>query len=110
MRSFADDNILEILKQSKDLLMRFGGHQQSLAGLQIEAANIPILKRRLNQISRTDALPKLMVDMEIEIDTIRIDDRKRMQDLSSLLHHFSLCDLVVENKQLLQNKTHQARQ
>jgi single-stranded-DNA-specific exonuclease len=103
MRSFADDNILEILKQSKDLLMRFGGHQQA-AGLQIEAANIPILKQRLNQISRTDALPKLMVDMEIEIDTIRIATVKRMQDLSFFTATFLLCDLVVENKQLLQNK------
>ena len=103
MRSFADDNILEKLQQSKDLLMRFGGHQQA-AGLQIEAENIPILTQRLNQVSRTDALPKLNVDMEVAIDTIRLQTVKKLQDLSFFTATFLLGDLVVEKKQLLQNR------
>lgn len=103
MRSFADDNILEKLEQSKDILMRFGGHQQA-AGLQIEAQNINLLRERLNLIGRVGARPTLNVDMEIELGNIRLQTVKKLQDLSFFTATFLLSDLVVEKKQLLQEK------
>ena len=72
MRSFGNENILELLHKNKDLLLRYGGHSQA-AGLQIEKIKIPDLRVGLNEMATIGAAPILEADMEVDLCDVEID-------------------------------------
>jgi single-stranded-DNA-specific exonuclease len=103
MRSFGSDNILEMLENHKDLLIRFGGHAQA-AGLQLTYENIDRLRKALNEQSKPQGQPGLQVDMELSLGDVQLETVKKLQDLSFFTATFLFRELRVERKQLLQNK------
>ncbi len=68
-RSINSVNIYNVLKQCKDLLIQFGGHEYA-AGLLIKQEDIPEFKRRFNEsvknsIDEDSLTPFIKLDMEI---------------------------------------------
>ncbi len=102
-RSFGDQNILELLEKNRDLLLRFGGHQQA-AGLQIRETDIPIFRENLNRMSERQEEPLLKIDMEVNLDDVRTTTIKKLQDLSFFTATFLFSKLRIVYKQLINNK------
>lgn len=74
VRSVGNYNIIEVLKQCKDLLINFGGHKHA-AGFSIAPENIEEFSRRFDEIISStlkegDRIDIVMVDCEIESDEI----------------------------------------
>lgn len=103
MRSFGNDNILEMLTQNQALLTRFGGHAQA-AGLQILADNIPALRAGLNALSNRPEMPVLNVDMELSLSGVELATVQKLQDLSFFTATFLFSRLEIGRKQLLNGK------
>jgi single-stranded-DNA-specific exonuclease len=75
-RSVDGFNIFEALCSTKDLFIKFGGHEMA-AGMSLNEENIEILKKCLNEyayntMGSDTLIPKLTADMEIEIQDINI--------------------------------------
>lgn len=73
-RSIPGFHLCEALKDCEDLLIRYGGHKYA-AGLSIKQENIPEFRKRFvgvskNWLSEEDILPKLNIDLEIELTDI----------------------------------------
>ncbi|MBN2504323.1 MAG: single-stranded-DNA-specific exonuclease RecJ, partial [Bacilli bacterium] len=102
-RAFGDENILEMLENNRDLLIRFGGHQQA-AGLQIAEPDIEKLRKNMNLVSNRQEAPILQVDMQVRINEVRIETVKKLQDLSFFTATFLFAELEIVKKQLLNNK------
>lgn len=103
MRSFGDQNILEMLHKNKQHLLRYGGHSQA-AGLQVKAENIELLKTGLNSIALEGKEPVLICDMSLDLCKIDIDTIQNIQDRSFFTATYLFEDLVVSKKQILGGK------
>lgn len=103
MRSFGDENILDLLHANAELLLRYGGHSQA-AGLQVSEANIEALRVGLNSIALKGNVPILDVDMELDICSVDIDTIQYIQDQSFFTASYLFEDLTVSKKQILGDK------
>ena len=103
MRSFGNENILELLHKNKDLLLRYGGHSQA-AGLQIEKIKIPDLRVGLNEMATIGAAPILEADMEVDLCDVEIDTVQYIQDRSFFTASYLFKELRVVKKQILAYK------
>ncbi len=72
-RSIKGFNIYDALKDSAELMTRFGGHEYA-AGLTLPEENIPLLRQRL-EVYATEHLTEDILSPEIEIDsTLHLSD------------------------------------
>ncbi|PKL01614.1 MAG: single-stranded-DNA-specific exonuclease RecJ [Tenericutes bacterium HGW-Tenericutes-1] len=102
-RAFGQDNILEMLDASSDLLVKYGGHSQA-AGLTIEAGKIPELIKRLNSFSKTSSQPILTIDMELKISETSLSTVKKLEKYSFFTGAYLFSHLVVVSKMILAQK------
>ncbi|MBN2540185.1 MAG: single-stranded-DNA-specific exonuclease RecJ [Bacilli bacterium] len=103
MRSFGDENILDMLHANQDKLLRYGGHSQA-AGLQVDASRIEDLRKGLNSLALEGSTPILEVDMEIDLCGLDIDTIQYIQDRSFFTASFLFNDLIVVQKRILGEK------
>jgi len=103
MRSFAQEDILNLLNQSSDLLIRYGGHSQA-AGLAIAINDIPAFRHRLNSISDVKQRPKIKVDMQVRVADISIATIKQLEKLSFFTAKFLFTDMVIIKKMMMTDK------
>ncbi|MEW6411852.1 MAG: single-stranded-DNA-specific exonuclease RecJ [Candidatus Zixiibacteriota bacterium] len=73
-RSIPGFHLCEALKECEPFLMKYGGHKYA-AGLSIQADNIPAFRQKFIEVSNKylsedDILPKLLIDLEIELTDI----------------------------------------
>ncbi len=73
-RSIPGFHLCEALKKCEDLLIRYGGHKYA-AGLSIKTENVEEFRRRFVEVSNVklsddDIIPKLNIDLEIELTDI----------------------------------------
>ena len=71
-RSIECYSMYEELCKVKELFTRFGGHPMA-AGLSLAEENVPVLRRRLNELTALtgeDFIPKIMIDVPMPIDYI----------------------------------------
>ena len=73
-RSINHFHILDAIKNSEELLVKYGGHKYA-AGLSIKPENIPEFRRRFNEYTANhlqahDMLPRLQIDAEVFPDEI----------------------------------------
>ena len=76
-RSINGINIIETLRQFRDLFIDLGGHPMA-AGFSIKKENISILQKQLNDYvknnhSKDTFLPILNIDIEIPLDIVNLD-------------------------------------
>lgn len=103
MRSFGNDNILNMLHKVNDLLLKYGGHSQA-AGLQIKFENIGPLKERLNKMVLSIQEPKIDIDMEVDLCDVKIDTIQMVQDRSFYTSSYLFRNLQVIKKSILARK------
>ncbi len=103
MRSFGDENILDLLHQNSDLLLRYGGHSQA-AGLQVDSSKIDDLRKGLNAMALKGSTPILEVDMAVNLCSIDISTIQYVQDRSFFTASFLFENLTVQRKQILGEK------
>lgn len=77
VRSIPEFPLLNVLKDSSDLLMNFGGHDFA-AGLTIKEQNIEEFKRRFilaanTQLKEIDVMSKLVLDAEVNFHDLTFD-------------------------------------
>ena len=85
-RSIPELDIAGLLRGSKDLFQRFGGHPQA-AGFTIDTANLPRLKRELTaaaeaELQDADLTPSLDIDCEISPALLDEDNLSFIESLS----------------------------
>jgi len=73
-RSIPGFHLCDALKECEDLLVKYGGHKYA-AGLSIKPDKIPEFRERfkrvsMDHLSREDIVPKLHIDLEIELSEI----------------------------------------
>lgn len=90
-RSIPGFHLCEALKDCEDLLIRYGGHKYA-AGLSIKQENIPEFRKRFVAVSQTclsedDILPKLNIDLEIELTDIDDDFMDTIESFSPFGPH-----------------------
>ena len=73
-RSIPSVNILEILKECKDLLVKYGGHPQA-AGMTVNSDNIPALKEKILKVAREKIhaktrVPQVEIESNLELEDI----------------------------------------
>ena len=76
-RSIPKFDLLEALESVHDVFLRFGGHRQA-AGVTLEAARIPELRRRLTgwanaRLEPSDLVPRLRIDAPLGLSEISGD-------------------------------------
>ncbi|KXS44188.1 MAG: single-stranded-DNA-specific exonuclease [Candidatus Frackibacter sp. T328-2] len=76
-RSIKGLNIYQAIKNSKDLLPNYGGHEQA-AGLSIAQEDIVQFRKEINQyaeeaLTEEDLVPKLRLDAEVELSDLDMD-------------------------------------
>jgi single-stranded-DNA-specific exonuclease len=76
-RSIPGFNLLEALEHCHDVFLKFGGHRQA-AGVTLEAARIPELRRRLTswaneRLAPRDLIPRLRIDAPLGLREIAAD-------------------------------------
>lgn len=103
MRSFASEDILSLLNQSSDLLIRYGGHSQA-AGLAIATSNIPALQKRFNALSVVKKQPLLKVDMQVSAKDISIATIKQLEKFSFFTARFLFSEMVIIKKMIMTDK------
>ncbi|MCH9616954.1 MAG: Single-stranded-DNA-specific exonuclease RecJ [Chlamydiia bacterium] len=77
IRTIPEFPVLHILKENKDLLLNFGGHDYA-CGLTIKEENIPALRERFiaaaqNNLKEKDVLPKLYLDAKISFKDLTFE-------------------------------------
>ena len=85
-RSIPGFHLCDALKECEDLLIKYGGHKYA-AGLSIKPENIPEFRERfkkvsMNHLSREDIVPKLHIDLEIELGDVNDDFMKSIEAFS----------------------------
>ena len=73
-RSISKFDLLEALESVHDVFLKFGGHKQA-AGVTLEAARIPELRRRLTafanaRLEPSDLVPRLRIDAQLGLSEI----------------------------------------
>jgi len=76
-RSISGFDLLEALESCRDIFLKFGGHRQA-AGVTLEAARIPELRKRLTafadeRLSPNDLMPRLRIDSPLGLREISTD-------------------------------------
>ena len=76
-RSIDGFNIHEAMTELKDLFIKFGGHYHA-AGCTLDASNIEVLSRNIEQIaekslSGADLVPSITVDAEVNLDELTLE-------------------------------------
>ena len=76
-RSIKGFSIFDALVECKDLMNKFGGHEQA-AGLSIDANNLEELRRRVNQIAdynltQEDMIENVKVEYELQENQVSLD-------------------------------------
>jgi len=99
-RTFGQISILNMLKETQDLLERFGGHDQA-AGMQLKVDNIGEFRKRLNALDIEDNEPVLNIDMEVDLREITKDTIQRLQEKSFHTALFLMKGLRVIRKQII---------
>ncbi len=103
MRSFGGENILLMLEENKEYLVRFGGHSQA-AGLQIEQKNIDSFKEGLQKFSTHSTSPKIVTDMRVSILDLEVGTVKKLSDNSFFTALFLFENLYITKKQKMTDK------
>ncbi len=103
MRSFGDENILDMLHENQKYLLRYGGHSQA-AGLQVLESNIDNLRTGLNSLALVGNAPVLEVDMEVDLCNLDIETIQYIQDRSFFTASYLFKDLRISRKQILGEK------
>jgi single-stranded-DNA-specific exonuclease len=103
MRSYGNDDILGFLKDSADLLVRFGGHSQA-AGLAIDIANIPRFQERLDCLAVAQTVPDLTVDMRVRLSDVSVATIRKLEHYSFFTARFLLEGLTVSGKTVMTGK------
>ncbi|WP_455539955.1 single-stranded-DNA-specific exonuclease RecJ [Terrisporobacter sp.] len=115
-RSIKGFSIFDALVDCKDLMNKFGGHEQA-AGLSLDAENIEELRLRINKIadynlSKEDLIENIKVEYELEEDSANldlVDDLHKLEPfgLSNPSPRFIMRDLLLTNVfKMGKNKQH----
>lgn len=77
LRSVHEFPLLDLLKESSDILLNFGGHDFA-AGLTLKLENLEEFKRRFikaanQKLTEHDVMPKLMLDAEVQFNELTFD-------------------------------------
>jgi single-stranded-DNA-specific exonuclease len=85
-RSISGVNIFDLLNRCRDLFSDFGGHAGA-AGFEIDPANIPMLKNRLQeefkkQVSAEALTPKILIDAELKPSQVSMSLIKELKTLA----------------------------
>lgn len=77
LRSIHEFPLLQVLKESSDILLNFGGHDYA-AGLTIKEENIEEFKKRFiasanKKLSDQDVMTKLQIDSEVNFEDLTFD-------------------------------------
>lgn len=84
-RSIDNYNIVEVLEETSNLLVNFGGHAKA-AGLTVENKHLSALYDRLLQIADTrltvdDLVPKIKIDAELEEKNLSLNLYEKIKNL-----------------------------
>ena len=84
-RSIKGFSIFDALVSCKDLLNKFGGHEQA-AGLGLDAKHVDILRERVNEIAdynltNEDMIENIKVEFELDEDKVSLDLVDKLHDL-----------------------------
>jgi len=84
-RSIKGFSIFDALVSCKDLLNKFGGHEQA-AGLGLDANKVDILRQRINEIAdynltSEDMIENIKVEFELDEDKVSLDLVDKLHDL-----------------------------
>jgi len=84
-RSIPSFNIVNALTRCEGLLTQYGGHPAA-AGLTLESKNIEMLKEQIKKIAqeeidRMDLIPKIEIDLELELNQLNLDFIQEMRQL-----------------------------
>lgn len=84
-RSLASFDIYKALSACKDCLLQFGGHKMA-AGFSIEAKNIPLFRKKLNEYAREvlqveDCVPVLEIEDSIPLGHVNLEFIKSLSIL-----------------------------
>ena len=103
-RSIKGFNMFEALVSCKDLMNKFGGHEQA-AGLALSEENISELKKRINEIAdynltKEDLIENIKVEFELDeesVDLKLVDDLHKLEPfgLSNPSPRFIMRDLLL---------------
>lgn len=90
-RSIPGFHLCEALKQCEDLLIRYGGHKYA-AGLSIKTENVEEFRKKFvkvsnNTLSEDDVVPKLNIDLEIELTDIDDSFMESIEDFAPFGPH-----------------------
>ena len=115
-RSIKGFSIFDALVSCKDLLNKFGGHEQA-AGLGLDADKVNTLRERVNEIAdynltSEDMIENIKVEFELDEDKISLDLVDKLHDLepfglSNPSPRFIIRDLVLDEMFTIgKNKQH----
>ena len=115
-RSIKGFSIFDALESCKDLMNKFGGHDQA-AGLSLNRNNIKELKERINKIadyslSKEDLIENIKVEYELEEDSANlnlVDDLHKLEPfgMNNPSPRFIMRDLLLTNVYKMgKNKQH----
>ena len=115
-RSIKGFNMFEALVSCKDLMNKFGGHEQA-AGLALSEENISELKKRINEIAdynltKEDLIENIKVEFELDeesVDLKLVDDLHKLEPfgLSNPSPRFIMRDLLLTHIYFMgKNKQH----
>ncbi|MBQ3421863.1 MAG: single-stranded-DNA-specific exonuclease RecJ, partial [Romboutsia sp.] len=84
-RSIKGFSIFDALVSCKDLLNKFGGHEQA-AGLGLDANKVDILRKKVNEIAdynltSEDMIENIKVEFELDEDKVSLDLVDKLHDL-----------------------------
>ena len=84
-RSVANFNLHRALEQTKDLLIRYGGHELA-AGLTLEEENLENFRRAINEVAANvtglEKTESLLVDCQVTTDEISVDSVMQLDFLA----------------------------
>lgn len=102
-RAYGEDNILEMLDSTQELLIKYGGHSQA-AGLTIDSKIISQFTERLNNRAKISSKPLLSIDMEIILAQTSLLTVKKLEKYSFFTGTYLFSDLTVVSKTVLAQK------
>lgn len=84
-RSVQGFNLHSCIASCSDILIRFGGHAMA-AGLSVQAENLPLLRRRLNDWAARECpvlrTPPLQCDLSLRLDRVTVESVRRLEKLA----------------------------
>ncbi len=103
-RSVPSFNLHRALEQTKDLLLRFGGHELA-AGLTLEEENLERFREAINNvaknISELDKTESLKVDCAVSIEEINVESVRQLNHLSPFGNGNPNPLFMIENLQIV---------